>query len=110
MEYFFSNAGRILRSNGFTDTVFADDLTGMKVYPSYTSNDFILADMRYVQSKLHAWGENNCVSFDASKESDHILSSSRPHGDKFKLLGITFDLKNPMYFGVLSVIFRVRFR
>ena len=33
------------------------------------------------------------VSFDPAKESVHIVSHAQPHGDPFKLLGVTFDSK-----------------
>ena len=42
---------------------------------------------------MHAWGKANQVTFDAAKESQHILSRRCPHGDPFKLLGIRFDCK-----------------
>ena len=97
---FFSDAGQTLRGDGFTDMVVADDLTGMRFYPSHISDDSIVADLRQVQTKLHVWGEDNRVVFDASKESFHILSRSRPYGGNFKLLGITFDPKLSMYVAV----------
>eukprot|EP00959_Pyramimonas_sp_CCMP1952_P413158 8657694-Pyramimonas_sp.AAC.1 len=49
--------------------------------------------MRECQNKLHSWGHVNGVVFDAFKESMRILSHSRPRGDSFRSLGVTFDCK-----------------
>ena len=47
--------------------------------------------MENVQQELHRWGAANQVSFDADKESKHVLSRSEPFGADFKLLGVVFD-------------------
>ena len=50
-----------------------------------------------MQQELHRWGDANQVSFDAGKESFHILSrlykDRGPDGGNFRLLGICFDPK-----------------
>ena len=43
------------------------------------------------QAELHRWGKANQVSFDANKESVHVISHTQPHGDNFKILGVMFD-------------------
>ena len=38
-------------------------------------------------------GEGRTVTFDAEKESLHVLSRTDPAGEPFKILGVCFDLK-----------------
>ena len=47
--------------------------------------------MRFVQKKIHAWGDVNKVIFDFSKESLHLLHKRFSHGDNCKLLGVVFN-------------------
>ena len=49
------------------------------------------------QAEVHKWGRANRVTFDASKESFHVISRVHPYGDNFKLLGISFDAKLLMH-------------
>lgn len=93
---FFKDAGAILREDAFLDILFADDINGLRVYPGSTQDNFINADVKKVQKKLHLWGEQHRVLFDASKESHHILSRSRGTERNFKLLGVHFDTKLTM--------------
>ena len=46
---------------------------------------------------LHEWGAANSVTFEASKESFHILSHTQAYGESFRLLGVTFDVQ--LYMG-----------
>ena len=94
---FFEGAGKVIRDNGFLDIIFADDLNGMRSFPSHCCNAYLLNELKSMQKKLHLWGEAHRVIFDAAKESFHIMSRSKPHGDNFRLLGITFDPKLSMY-------------
>eukprot|EP00959_Pyramimonas_sp_CCMP1952_P041768 873546-Pyramimonas_sp.AAC.1 len=55
--------------------------------------DEILRALRLCRDSLHSWGHANGVSFDASKESCHVLSNTRPYGESFTILGILFDTK-----------------
>ena len=72
------------------------DLNAFKVYDRDTF-DHIYADLKNVQKNLHYWGHANQVTFDAGKESFHILSrlylDRGPDGENFRLLGICFDPK-----------------
>ncbi len=43
------------------------------------------------QKELHQWGDANQVAFDASKESQHVLSLSDSSDSSFTLLGVPFD-------------------
>ena len=101
---FFREAGQVIRSNGFIDVEFADDVNGLRFYPLHTGDHFIEADVRQVQTGLHIWGEDNRVTFDSSKESHHILSRAGRAGAPFRLLGINFDTKLSMAPAVLECI------
>ena len=83
--------------------VFADDLNAFKKYGSKATNAYILKDVDSCQDMLHSWGRANQVTFDATKESKHILSRSNPYGDPFSLLGIQFDCKLLMTDTVLDL-------
>ena len=63
------------------------------ITPAGTPNEAILADMSSCQAELHSRGRANQVVFDASKESEHILSRRDPYGEPFVLLGVQFDCK-----------------
>ena len=65
----------------------------VRFYRSRVQNHFIEDDVKVLQTKLHQWGAKNRVSFDASKESHHILSQSGSSGSPFRLLGVRFDTK-----------------
>ena len=43
------------------------------------------------QHESHSWGNANHVTFDAGKESKHILKTEDAAGATLKLLGILFD-------------------
>ena len=53
---------------------------------------------------MHAWGRANQVSFDASKESMHILALSGGEGPNFKLLGVPFDTALHMKDAVVEIV------
>eukprot|EP00973_Karenia_brevis_P091130 12406019-Karenia_brevis.AAC.1 len=90
---FYGDAATAIRSKSFVEIVFADDLNAFRVYDSKTDTESILKDLDACQQELHSWGKANQVTFDAGKESRHILSRKRPHGDSFELLGVRFDCK-----------------
>ena len=52
--------------------------------------------MAECQESLHVWGAANQVTFDPAKESLNIISTTCPHGDPFRVLGIEFDNKLQM--------------
>ena len=52
-----------------------------------------MTEAKNCQTELHKWCKANQVSFDPAKESVHIMSHAQPHGDPFKLLGVTHDCK-----------------
>ena len=53
--------------------------------------DSVITEAKKCQTELHRWSKANQVSFDPAKESVHIVSRAQPHGDPFKLIGVTFD-------------------
>ena len=63
-----------------------------------------------VQHELHTWGLANQVTFDAGKESRHVLSRTEPYGDDFKLLGVVFDNKLNMDVAVRTLAGKVRWK
>ena len=46
---------------------------------------------------MHTWGAGNRVSFEAQKESVHVLSHTKPEGGNFKVLGVEWDPKLLMH-------------
>ena len=55
------------------EVIFADDLNCFNDLSLSVENAAIVEDMKKCQGELHPWGRANQVSFDASKESMHIL-------------------------------------
>ena len=64
----------------------------------------LLKSVDNVQCELHKWGEANQVTFDAAKESQHVLSTSDPEGSSFKLLGVPFDTELSMAHAVSELV------
>ena len=102
LVFYADSAEPILRLD-FTGIVFADDHNAFRVYSASARQDEILADMDACQWELHQWGKANQVSFDAGKESKHILSRSQLYGESFKLLGVQFDTKLTMTESVFNL-------
>ena len=73
------------------DTVYADDLNAFKSYARDVSFDDIIAGLAICQQDLHKLGAGNCVSFDAAKESFHVIHRRWHYRSQFKILGINFD-------------------
>ena len=62
------------------------------------------------QEELHKWGEANQVTFDPKKESQHILSRTKPWGEPFDLLGVRFDCKLLMTDTVMALAKNARWK
>jgi hypothetical protein len=94
---FFADVAHVLRRRGSKEIVFADDLNAFKVFDRDVTDRRIFNDLKRAQDELHRWGSANQISFDAGKESFHILSRLYKHrgpaGGNFRLLGIDFDCK-----------------
>jgi hypothetical protein len=91
LNAFFKDAGTAIKEYFFTEVVYADDLNTYKIYESADSNETTKESIDWCQSELHRWGQANQVSFDAGKESKHILSLTEAEGEHFMILGVLFD-------------------
>ena len=80
-----------VRCHGFCEIVFAKDLNAYKAFEFNASNEDLFVELRNCKSEVHAWGRADQVSFDAIKESMHILALSGGVIPNFKLLGVQFD-------------------
>ena len=88
----------------YKEVVFADDLNAYRIYPSAIQNSAIKQSLDNCQCELHKWGNANQVAFDATKESQHVLSTSDPEGSAFKLLGVPFDTELSMANAVSELV------
>ena len=80
---YYEDARWPVNAEGFTETVFADDLQAYKAFKEDVGDAELHAQMGACQSSLHAWGRANQVAFDAAKESFHIILS--PAGRHLKI-------------------------
>ena len=90
---FFEDARLALEILNFVAMVFADDLNAYKAFAHTADNEAVMLEIGASQRKLHEWGQANRVTFDAGKESMHVLSRTQPLGGNFKILGVNFDCK-----------------
>lgn len=88
---FFADAASSIRSEGYSEVIYADDLNAFKVFSSDVDNESILESNSKCQKSLHSWGLQNRVTFDAGKESSHVICQRGAVGGDCKLLGIVFD-------------------
>jgi hypothetical protein len=107
---FFADADAAIREFFFCEMVYADDLNAYKIVPSSTGVDEAMRLMDKAQTELHKWGAANRVSFDAAKESKHVLSRKDPHGSEFKLLGVIFDCRLFMDVAIGTLVGKVRWK
>ena len=99
-----------VRKANFQESAYADDLIGFRCFPASYGDEHIWKCLRECQREIHKWGEANAVTFDAAKESQHILDARRPGGDDFKLLGLVVDPQLSMFNGVLKASREANFR
>ena len=107
---FFEDAAAAIKEHLYEEVIFADDLNAYKVVPSTTTLPIAMQSIDKVQAELHRWGTANQVTFDASKESRHVLSRTDPHGPDFKLLGVVFDCRLTMEGAVRSLAGKVKWK
>ena len=88
---FYGDARDAIRNLDFEEIIFVDDLNEFKIFAPETMDSVIDRQLSKCQCELHTWGSANQVSFDAEKESMHILSILNARCPEFTLLGITFD-------------------
>ena len=107
---FFEDAASAINEIMFEEVVYADDLNAYKIVPSTTSAVSCMEVIDKVQVELHRWGYANQVTFDASKESKHVLSRSDAFGPDFKLLGVMFDTELAMDVAVRALTGKVKWK
>ena len=100
---FLADARQVATTEGFEDTVFADDLNLFRAFPASTGNHLVTAALHTCQHSLHSWRADNQIFFDASKESFHVLHRRRPVGEDFRILGVFWDPKLTMLAECLEV-------
>ena len=96
--------------HNFLEVVFADDLNCFKDFSLSVENADIVEDIKKCQGELHKWGRANQVSFDASKESMHILWTNGGEGSNFRLSGVPFDHALSMKDAVGELVCKVRWK
>ena len=79
-----------------------------KAFPRATSSAQILDEMRQCQHNIHAWGVQNRVTFEPTKEKICILHPAFGSGTPFRLFGATFDCKLTMDIAVEKLVRRAR--
>ena len=88
---FYAYAAVAVNLLGFLEIIFADNSNCFKDLVIHIPNTTLHAQMRLCQEGLHKWGKANHVSFDPTKESQHILALSGGENRNFRLFGIPFD-------------------
>ena len=101
---FYEDAAVAIHIHDFCEIVFADDLNAYKTFALATPNETLKTDMKKCQLELHKWGRANQVSFDASKESMHVLAVQGSEGANFRLLGVPFDNALSMRDAVIELV------
>jgi hypothetical protein len=107
---FYEDSNAAIESAEFTEVKFADDLNAFKEFDPKVEDAAIYDAMGQCQTKLHQWGAANQVAFDASKEGKRILSRSRPSGDSFLLLGVSFDCSLIMDVAINDLVKKCRWK
>ena len=70
----YEDAAVAIHVHDFCEIVFADDLNAYEAFALATPNEALKTDMKTCQLELHKRGRANQISFDASKESMHVLA------------------------------------
>ena len=68
-----------------------------KLFDKETPIEELTNDLAAYQTRVHAWGRANRVTFDPAKEHLVVLHPSESHGEPFKLLGLMVDLDLRMH-------------
>ena len=105
---FFEDARRAINEWLFEEAVYADDLNAFREFPGDTKNRLVKKCVDSCQQELHKWGRANRVTFEAKKESKHVLSRTDPAGPNFKLLGVVFDCRLCMADTIQSLVGKVK--
>ena len=87
----YADSAFAIQEANFQEIIFADDLNAFQGFPSEFSQEKIISELSFCQSRLHAWGLANQVKFDLGKQHFHILHRTRAFEDDFEILGVRFD-------------------
>ena len=107
---YYQDVDRPVAKSGFTESVYADDLNCWRVFPDCLGDSLLHNCLRSCQAQIHKWGAANRITFDAAKESQHILHERHPYGDNFKILGLRFDPQLTMFHAVSDIAREASFR
>ena len=105
---FFQDVTEPASSFGGTPSVFADDLSAFKQFDKNIENAEILRELHVCRTRVHKWGRQNRVAFDASKEHLVVLHPVHGEGDHFKLLGTLVDCKLLMSPAIEQILAQIR--
>ena len=107
---FFADIAQAFEEVLYESFFYADDLNSCKEYDRGADRATIREDLDKAQAAAHLWGEANAVTFDAGKETKHILSRQQPEGPDMRILGVTIDCKLVMSSAVDEVVNESRWR
>ena len=89
----FADVHLRLRSLGYAETCYADDLNAFKAFRHNVPNDAVLYSLEECKLEAHPCGRASRVTFDPNKEHVHNLSRLRPHGGNLVSFRVDFDKK-----------------
>ena len=95
-DVFFADVSLPIRTTGFKEVMFADDLNSYREYGGNAKNSTIAKHAKNCQTEVHTWGKAMQVEFEATKESVSNISAHDPEGPDFKLMGLWFDTQLSM--------------
>jgi hypothetical protein len=105
---FFADVCIPASSTGGREAMFADDLNVFQVFLRTTDKESIFAALQLCRARVHQWGRNHRVVFDASKEHLQIIHPIYGEGDDFKLLGCIVDVKLVMLNAIQDLLAQAR--
>ena len=65
---YFADVRLAVRSKGFEEIMYADDMNAYKDFSKTTDNEEVLSETRECKAETHEWGGPNTVSFDPKKK------------------------------------------
>ena len=92
----FEDARQAINEWLFEEIVYADDLNAFRGFSKETDNSVLKKCLDSCQEELHSWGRANRVTFEAKKESKHVLSLAEAEGEDFKIPGVVYDCRLTM--------------
>jgi hypothetical protein len=105
---FFADVCVPASSTGGQEAMFADDLNVFQVFNRTCTYEVIMAALQSCRDRVHRWGKNQRVIFDASKEHLQVIHPLHGHGEDFKLLGCVIDVKLVMANAIQNLLSQAR--